>query len=172
MAILFHCEHCHKEVKAPDEAGGQRGKCPFCGGSNYIPSAEAKDGIFDLAPLDEQDEKQRRQEVDRLLQAEKAILADTSRGGGANEQPRLSQREPSQVKSEDVQHLVVNFVLDMSNGQLERADTHVMKLNQFPAAGRQAVRDFLEGRALEPALDPIPTKIREGFLKNLLTRLR
>jgi hypothetical protein len=169
MSIQFHCEHCGKEILAPDEAGGRRGKCPYCEKSNFIPNPKAAEEDLELAPLDENEEQERQREIRHLLEQEKAILQETSR---EETTPRLSQKDASDVKAEDLHHLVVNFCLDMSGGMLERADTHVMKLNEHSHVARQAVREFLDGKVLEPALDPIPTRVREGYLKNLLVRLR
>jgi len=40
MTIKFHCEHCRRLVQAPDSAGGRRGTCPHCQGSNFIPAGD------------------------------------------------------------------------------------------------------------------------------------
>lgn len=168
MPIRFHCEHCHKEVQAPDAAGGRRGNCPYCGGSNYIPAPSTGEEL-PLAPLNEEEERQRQQEIERLLAAEKHILAETDR---EEVEPRLAHREPAQVSPGELHHFVVNFCLDMANGKLEQADVHVLKLNEYPGANKRAVRDFLDGHVQEPAMEQIPPKVREGFMKNLMSRLR
>ncbi len=169
MTIRFHCEHCGKTVEAPDSAGGQRGKCPYCGGSNYIPTPGDEEEL-DLAPLDESAERLRRQEERELRDAERDLLNETSHG--AHPSPRLSERDPSEVKSEDLHHIIVNYALDMASGDLERAATEVRTLRRFGAVARQAVDDFLSGRVLEPALDKVPVKVLQGFLRNLLGELR
>ena len=43
MSIEIHCDHCGKLIKAPDDAGGQRGKCPYCHQSVYVPAPNAGD---------------------------------------------------------------------------------------------------------------------------------
>jgi len=168
MTIQFHCEHCGKKVEAPDEAGGRRGKCPYCKGSNYIPSGGEAEAL-ELAPVDEHAEKLRRQEVHDLIEAERDLLSETSLASAA---PRLSERDAGEVAAEDLHHVVVNYCLDMTAGDLERAETHVTQLRRFGPAGLQAVDDFLSGRVLEPALDAVPVKVLQGFLKNLLGELR
>lgn len=168
MTITFHCQHCGKKVQAPDSVGGQQGKCPYCHGSNYIPDPKAAEEEVPLAPLDEGDEVQRQREVDRLLDSERALHSEVVH---EETQPRLSQREPEEVAGKDLHHLVVNYCLDISSGKLERADMAMAQLSDHPEAGRRAVLDFLEGRALEPALDTIPTKVLQGLLKTLLNRL-
>jgi len=166
MSIIFHCQHCHKEVKAPDEAGGKRGKCPFCGQSNYIPAPVKEEEILAIQPLDENEEHRRQEQIEELVKSEEDILAQT----GENPKPPLDQRED--VTSEDLHHLVVNYCLDMARSSLDSAGEHVKELKRFGYLGRKAVEDFLTGRASEPALDAITKRVREGFLKQLSRELR
>lgn len=163
MTIKFHCQYCGSLVQAPEESAGKRGKCPHCERSNFIPAAEGE-APLELAPLDEEEERRRQREVDRLLRAERDLLAETRRDEST---PRLSQREPSEILAEDLHHMVINYCLDMFNGQLARAAEHVRGLADHPAAGRQAVSDFVEGRILEPVLDSIPVRVLQGYLKTL-----
>jgi len=166
MSITFHCQHCHKEVKAPDEAGGKRGKCPFCGQSNYIPAPVSEEDILPIKPLDEEEERRRRQQIEELVRSEEDILAQI----GDNPLPPLDQRED--MTSEDLHPLVVNYCLDMARSNLEAAEEHLTKLKRFGYLGRKAVEDFITGRASEPALGAIGKRVREGFLKQLSRELR
>lgn len=161
MSITFQCEHCHKEIKAPDEAAGKRGKCPFCGQSSYIPAPVSEDDLFDLAPLDEADETRRRHEIEELLKEERAILE----GDPADSTPSPDQKD--RVTPEHLYHHVVNYCLDMFQGQLERAPTHAAKLKKYGFTAHQAIEDFQTGKALEPALEPIPPRVLQGFLAEL-----
>ena len=163
MTIKFHCEHCGKLIQAPDEAGGRRGTCPHCNGSNFIPAAE-KEPELEVAPLDEQAERERQEEIERLLDAERDLRAASA---PVEKTPRLSQRPTTEVDPAELHHLVVNYCLDMANGRLDRAETHVARLNQHRGPNRVAVSDFLSGKILEPTLDPIPAKVLQGFLENL-----
>ncbi len=63
MSIEFHCEHCSKLIKAPNEAGGQNGKCPHCKAVNYIPMPQDEAEELPLVPLDEADERRRQPAV-------------------------------------------------------------------------------------------------------------
>ena len=73
MSITFQCEHCHKEVKAPDTAAGKRGKCPHCQQSCYIPAPVSDDELYDIAPLDEEGERKREEELRRIREQEKEL---------------------------------------------------------------------------------------------------
>ena len=39
MAIQFECPSCGRQLKAPDEMAGRRGKCPHCQGPIQVPEA-------------------------------------------------------------------------------------------------------------------------------------
>ena len=166
MTIEFRCEHCGKKVSAPDEAGGKRGKCPYCRGSNFIPAPVDESDLPDVVEPDESDVQHERQQREKLRQQERALIEEL--GGG--ESVPLEQRDD--VSPEDLYHLIVNYCLDIMNSNLERARAHVEKLNKFPGMARQAVDDVLAGKAADPALDVIPEKLREGFLKQLRGELK
>ncbi|HUS48203.1 MAG TPA: hypothetical protein VM098_08785 [Phycisphaerae bacterium] len=165
MSITFQCEHCRREVEAPDEAAGRRGKCPFCGQSNYIPMPAGDKDMLPLAPVDEQEERRRQEELQRLFQQERELDSEICSAPAAP----LEHRED--LKSDDLHHFVVNYCLDLARGNLGRGDTYIQQLRRFGPHGLQAVDDFLSGKALEPALDAIPTKTLQGFLRQLRERV-
>ncbi|MBI5725237.1 MAG: hypothetical protein HZA50_14860 [Planctomycetes bacterium] len=162
MSITFPCEHCHKEIKAPDSAGGKRSKCPFCHQSTYIPCPVSENDVLPLAD-DEEDIKREQAELKKLREQERRLLAEL--GSAAPAEPLEKKKD---LKAEDVHHFVVNFCLDMEDGNLERAQKHAADLKKFGLPGVQAVEDFISGAAKEDALRPIPP----GVLKDFLAQLR
>jgi len=166
MTITFQCEHCRKEVKAPDDAAGQRGKCPFCGETSYIPTEVSEDDVLPLAEVDEQEERERERKMQQLVEDEQARLSEED----LKQEIPLDQRD--NVSSHDLHHFVVNYCLDMAEGKMERAAQHAAKLKNYGHTGSQAVEDFLTGNALEPALDKLPAKVRNGYLNQLAETLR
>lgn len=168
MSIVFQCEHCHKEVRAPDSAGGRRGRCPYCGQSSYIPAPVSEEDLLPLAPVDEAAEAQRRREVEQALEAERALLAES----GSSVEPGGEANQPAKAAGpEQLYHYVVNYVLDMSKGQLERAATHVAKLRTFGWTAHEAVSDFQHGKAQEEILKSLPTRVVTGYLSQLKSEL-
>jgi len=161
MSITFRCEHCHKDVKAPDDAAGRRGKCPHCGQTSYIPTDVGEEDVLDLAPIDEQEEQERRRKEHQLAMQERQLLSETAEGGDVP----LDHRED--LKPEDTYHFVVNYCLNMSRGKLPQARMEADKLRKFGYTGIQAVEDFETGKAIEPSMDVIPKKVLHGFLKQL-----
>ncbi len=168
MTITFRCEHCGKKVEAPDSVGGKRGKCPYCKQSNYIPSPVKDDELIGLAPEDE-DERQRTQvEMEAIRDQHKNLIAELG-SSDASSAP-LERRED--LKPEDLYHLVVNYCLDLADSKLEQAEVHLGEMRKFRRTAATAVDDFLNGKAIEPALDRIPTKVLQGFLNQLRSALK
>jgi len=165
MAITFRCQRCHKQISAPDSAGGKRGKCPYCGHSTYIPAPVSDEDVLDLAPIDEEAERERQATVARLRARERELIAET---GGAEPVP-LEHRDD--LSSADLYHFVVNYCLDMAAGNLDRAATHAAELKKFEKPGIEAVKDFQSGGVSEPALGGIPAPVVQGFLKQLAEEL-
>lgn len=166
MTIKFECEHCRKTVEAPEAAGGKRGKCPYCGQSNYIPAPLGEDDVLPLAPIDEQEDRRSARERHSLIEQERDMLVEMDR----HPETPLEQRE--KLTSKDLQHFVVNYCIDAANGNLERAESYVPQLRKFGQTGLQAVEDFISGNALEPAMDFIPRRVLQGFLTKLRDRLK
>ena len=177
MPIKFECTECHKIVTAPDASGGKRGKCPFCGRLVDIPlpppppppppPEEEDPDLIPLAPIDEDEERKLAQERKALYDQEQSLLEAMV---PSEDSVPLEQRED--LSSEDLHHFVVNYLLDMFDGNLARAGMHADKLRSLGFAGIGAVDDFLEGKADEPALGHIPAPIREGFLRELKARVK
>ena len=166
MGITFRCEFCHKEIQAPDTAGGKRGKCPFCAKSTYIPSPVKEEELLDLAPLDDQEEHRLQEHVQELYRREHDLIALGKKG---TLEP-LEERD--NLTSADLHHFAVNYVLEMARNNLQGADVQVMKLRNFGALGVQAVDDFIEGNAHEPAMEALPKRVRASFLAELRAKLR
>jgi len=167
MPISFECSECGHQIEAPEAAAGKRGKCPHCGHSNDIPAAapEIDANLFDLAPLDADEERRREQTERNLLAQEHDLISEMSGDGGA----RLEQRDDVDV--EDLYHLIINYCHDMVDGQLERARTHVDKMKRFRSLSREGVERFLSGQTSDEALAHIPRPLLEGFLKDLCDSL-
>jgi len=153
-------------VSAPESVGGKQGKCPYCKQSMHIPMPVSEDEILDLAPLDEADERHQQELVEKLRAQEHDLIAET---GGTDSVP-LSERDD--LSSEDLHHFVINYCLDMADGNLERARVHVKELKPFYKLGVEAVKYFQIIQGDEPALGHIPQPVVQGFLSGLLEELQ
>jgi hypothetical protein len=169
MSINFNCEKCGKRIVAPDEAGGRRGRCPYCQASNYIPSPIKDDEIYDLAPEDDEAEAKRQRELEEVRRQSRALLSEMGNPELAAGSQSMEMRED--LKPEELHVYIINFCLDMANSKLDRAKTHVAELKKVKRMARAEVDRFISGDVLEPSLDAIPAKIRMGFLNQLKSAL-
>jgi hypothetical protein len=173
MSIELHCPNCAKHIRAPDEAGGKRGKCPGCGGSLYIPMPVTDDDLIPLAPVDEDDE--RRAEELRMEAAQYAATLDKAGGGeGGDEEPSGGRARGGMAEAPgevvDYGDLAGKFVVAMKNSKLDEAERIATRLKR---AGIRA-RDHVESMFLDqmtPNIKDVPPPLVKGFLKALLERL-
>jgi DNA-directed RNA polymerase subunit RPC12/RpoP len=173
MSIQLHCPLCGKLIKAPDDAGGKRGKCPYCEGKVYIPSAPSDEEEIGIAPLDEEAERQAQELADEAAEYAASLSRETGSprdgGGKIKDRPPSTSVTPGEVV--DVPQLVEKFVTAMRDSKLEQADRCV---SQLARAGQRA-RDYVEGVMLDemaPSFEGVPPAVQKGFLKALLERLK
>jgi len=177
MSIELHCPQCEKLIRAPDDAGGKHGKCPYCKHSVYIPLPSSGDDEIGLAPLDD-DEERRAEELRRESISYAATLdkdpaakgeggASGAGGAGARSRPEAAET-PGEVI--DIPAAVERFVLAMRDSKLDEAERIAGRLRR---TGTRA-RDHIEGLMLDqmpPKIKDIPAPLMQGFLKKLLEML-
>ena len=166
MAITFNCSGCGKEVRAPDDDAGKRGKCPFCGHASYIPTPVGDNDVLPLVPLDEEEERRRQQEIRKLMEKEHALLRETGK-----ETP-VASPEGQDPTPNDLQQFVINYCLDLANSKLDRLEVHVAQLRRHRHNALETVDAALKAKVVEPALKDIPPRVRKGFLLQLRDSLK
>ncbi|UCE58640.1 MAG: hypothetical protein JSU63_14495 [Phycisphaerales bacterium] len=171
MSIELHCPACSKLIRAPDEAGGKRGKCPYCKNSVYIPMPE-DDGEIGLAPIDEEDQR-RAEELRRESTQYIAEVGHQTEVSDSDELPPPPTPAPPPLPDGDVVDLggeVGAFITAMRDSNLDEADQVTERLKQ---AGDRAA-DYVQGMLndeLPPQFEGVPPPLAQGFLKALLGRL-
>lgn len=173
MAIELHCPGCSKMIRAPENAGGKRGKCPYCGGSVYIPMPPTEDDEIKIAPVDERTEKER--EAMRREAIKYAADVDQAQGGKYDVGPPASgpRRAESSASADmiDVPRDVKNYILAMRDSNLDDAERIVARLRRRAAQAR----DYVEGLMLDQmglSVKDVPPALTKGFLKTLSDRLK
>ena len=171
MSIELHCPKCGKLIRAPDNAGGKHGRCPYCKESVYVPLPPAEEEEIKLAPLDEDDER-RTEELQR-----ESTQYITTVGHEVDDVPDVGDSSapdppPVPVPGEvvDLGAEVEAYLIAMRDSQLDEAEEVVMRLAQ---AGTRA-RDYVEGLMVDEMplqIENLPTPLANGFLKTLLSRL-
>lgn len=183
MAIEFHCNFCGKQVKAPDDAGGKRGKCPSCQKVLYIPMPEGAVDEFDLAPVDEYEERKRLQMEEQARATERALLRE-KQAPGEGAMPKDSDIEippppppppvdtsPSSISEEDIEFLIVEWLRSMADGDLGDADRSMMQLRKGGALARQVAAKLAIAEPPPSGLKEVPRPVLNRYFKMLKEQL-
>jgi len=175
MAISFHCQHCGKQIEAPDGSGGRWGRCPGCHGKVYIPTLDQDVQDLKLAPLDESEEYRRRQMMAETFAITEEILKEKST-------PITEDQTPTQLPDALVMPLprmsdaeladeIVRYLRMVSDGDLEKAE---MSCDIIVAHGKQAL-DILDRIALSQIPDQrlagIPPHVLSGLIRDLRAKI-
>jgi len=81
--IKFHCEHCNKEVAAPEGSGGKMGRCPYCKQQCYIPLPREQVTEIPLEPVDPAEEQRRRKLLHQTLATQQELMKHNKVAGEA-----------------------------------------------------------------------------------------
>ncbi len=168
MAIEFHCDHCGKLVRAPDNAGGKRGRCPSCQQSVYIPTpAEAIEPLA-VAPEDETEEQQRARLLRETHELERRLLEERELPSGGPPPPDAAAAIP--VPRADMETLVVQYAQAMAAGDLEQAEQLEAEIRTDTAAANDVIQRLMSDEIPPAALANIPRPVLMGFFRKLTER--
>ena len=163
MSIEVHCPQCQKTIKAPDNAGGKHGKCPYCKASVYIPSAHDDIEILGITPIKEEDAQH-----DAELRHESALYAASV--GHATEGVKQKEDENPSGKFVDVESDVDLYIQSMIASKLEGAQAAMARIKTAGDRSRTYINELLTEGADLPFGD-VPKPLAMGFLRKLLTKV-
>jgi len=171
MSISFNCGYCGKKIEAPDSAGGKWGKCPGCHKKVYVPSPQVDDDLR-LAPIDDEEERRRKELLAEETRLREDILKETQ-GGDEPTGPQnrgRPQQETGLSDAELTQNIII-YLRQMADGELEQAESTARNIS--PCGGRTV--EILDKIALsaipEPELADIPRQVLSGLIRNLRARI-
>jgi hypothetical protein len=176
MAVTFHCEYCGKKIEAPDGAGGKWGKCPACHNKLYVPNLSEGEELK-LAPVDESDEAKQKRLMKETYKLSEEILLEKAIPGESSEETAESTESaeamvlPLEIDDEQLKKNIIKYLLQMSQGQLEQAETSMGVIEPF---GQRAI-GILDKIALaeipEPELAKIPPQVLSGLIRDLRDKI-
>lgn len=156
MTITFHCEHCSKKIEAKDSAGGKWGKCPGCHNKVYVPDLTAEPD-FDLAPIDDQEEQQKRKLKEETFQLTQNILQQKETPDSGQEQD--SEPAPAgpvmRIDDEELRESIIDYLRSKADGKDEQAEDYITVI----AAGGKRAEAIID----EIALSDLPDKQLEDI---------
>lgn len=181
MSIEFHCEHCNKLIKAPEESGGRPGKCPHCHGTNYIPRAES--GEIPLEPLDQEFEQHRKQSAAEDFAYQRRIMNDRSppgeggrgarsTGGGVRSSRPLPAQPAEDLSDKQLSSLIVSFITAMAGGSLDKAGEISHRLKPHAGKVNTLLDEMLNAQNIGAyGLPTLPKPVLNGFVKQLRAKI-
>jgi len=166
MAIIFHCEHCGKEIRAADNAGGKWGKCPTCQHKLYVPSLDTGEELK-LAPENIHD-----------LEKEKKLMAETYR----LTQDILKEREvpegPSapvgaiyEMSENELKKNIIIYLRQMENGELDEAERTAALIAPYKSKVTEIIDRIALSEIPEPQLSDIAPQVLSGLIRTLRLKI-
>jgi len=166
MAIVFHCEHCGKEIRASDTAGGKWGKCPTCHNKLYVPSLEPGEELK-LAPEDNKDlerEKQLMAETYRLTQ-------DILKEREVPEGPAAPAGAVYEMSEKELKKNIVMYLRQMEYGELDEAERTAALISPYKAKVIEIIDRIALSEIPEPELSDIAPQVLSGLIRTLRSKI-
>jgi len=161
MSITFHCEYCGKKIKAQDGAGGKWSNCPSCNNKLYIPDLSSGGEDLKLAPVDENDEVERKKLMAETYKLQQDILEERE------DDKKDASSAWSEISDKQLTIFIINHLRQTADGQLGQAEE---SLKSIACCGDRAVR-ILDRIALsdipEPELADIEPQVLSGLIRTL-----
>lgn len=169
MTISFHCESCKKKIKAPDDAGGKWGKCPYCTHRCYVPLPKSDDEPeLKLAPIDEAEETQMGDLMRQTYDLTHKILRERETPDtGPNEE------DPNALKAieKDIIKKSILYLRQMADGELQQAEKTFEQLRRHKKPSLRILSSMARAERPEPELADIADGVLQGLIRDASSKL-
>jgi len=166
MGIVFHCEHCGKEIRAADSAGGKWGKCPACHNRLYVPSQDSGEELK-LAPLDTDFLEKERQLMAETYKLTQDILQEKEIPEG----PPRPVGAAYEMSEKELKENVILYLRQMASSELDEAERTAALIAPFAARVVRIVDQIGLSEMPEPELADIPPQMLSGSIRALRERM-
>jgi DNA-directed RNA polymerase subunit RPC12/RpoP len=165
MPIVFHCEHCGKKIEAQDNAGGKWGKCPACHNKVYVPDLISDADDLILAPIDEQEEKKKKQLMAETFKLQQDILLEKEDASAP------SAKALFEIDDKELTKNIVLYLRQMVNGDLADAKNTLSSITPYSQKTLKILDSIAISEMPEPDLADIPPQILAGLIRDLRSKL-
>jgi hypothetical protein len=154
MSISLHCESCKKKIKAPDNAGGKWGNCPYCKHRCYIPLPKSEDEPeLKLVPMDESEETQMKELIHETQTLTREILSESTipEEGASHSGGSRTASEKEVIKQ------CILYLRQMADGELAAAQYTFSELKKNKKPALRILSSMARAERPEPELADYPT---------------
>jgi DNA-directed RNA polymerase subunit RPC12/RpoP len=168
MAIVFHCEACKKKIQAPDGTGGKYAPCPYCKHRVYIPlpKSELEGDELTLAPIDENEERQRQEMMRETYKLQQNLLKEKVIPEGAD------LAAAAQMDDRELLKQIIIYLRQMADGELADAQKTSEKIMQNKRKAATMLDRLAVADMPEPELMDVPQNILAKLIKNFRAKLQ
>ncbi len=168
MSISFNCESCKKKIKAPNEAGGKWGNCPFCKHRCYIPSPKTKDEEeLTLTPLDAGEETQ----MEELMRESKNLTHNIL---SQNTQPKDHPPTATNTRTANEKEVIKKCILylrQVADGELAASKDTFLQLRKSKKQSIRILSSMARAERPEPELADLSDGVLQGLIRDVCTKL-
>lgn len=165
MSITFHCVHCDNKIIAKDESGGKWGICPVCHNKIYIPDLNADIDDLKLAPVDEEEERKKRELMAETYQITRDILLERENPVGKG------VGYSALIDDKTLQARIISYLRKVREGKLTDAEELE---KQITTHGQQSLRlldKIASSEIPESELADIPRAVLLTLVRNLRSKI-
>jgi len=166
MAITFHCDHCGKEIKAADSAGGKWGKCPACHNKLYVPNLNV-DADLKLAPVDTSDIEKQKELMAETYKLTQDILQEREPPEGAEE----AAEPASEMSKKDLTKNIILCLRQMADGELDESERIAASIVPRGTAAVEILDRIAVSEMPEPELADIAPQVLSGLIRTLRSKI-
>ncbi len=167
MAITFHCKFCGKKIEAQEKVAGKWGKCPSCHNKIYVPNLEVEDDIK-LAPVDEKEEKRKKQLMNETFMLEQEILSEKASPDQPEPAPRVS---PLAIDEDRLYETIVRYLRQMAEGRLDEAEATATGIKSAGEISLKLIDRIALADIPEAELSDIPPQVLAGLIRTLRSQI-
>lgn len=168
MTISFRCESCKKKVKAPDEAGGKWGSCPYCKHRLFIPRAKTDDEPeLKLAPVDESELSH----IDDLMKETHSLTQKILHEDSVIDEGVEDTAAAKAVGEKELTKQCIIYLRQMADGDLMEAETTLAALKGSRKTAQRIFTAMSRSERPEPELQDVPDSIMQGLIRDAVNKL-
>lgn len=169
MSISFHCESCKKKIKAPDQAGGKWGNCPYCKHRCYIPLPKTEEEEeLRLAPVDELEESR----IDNMMRETHSLTQNILHESQMpDDSPSASVMAASIAGEHDIIKSAILYLRQMADGELTQAEKTLKTLKTNKKTSLRILASMARAERPEPELADVPGSVLQGLIRDISSKL-